>query len=55
VPAFPERKRDFLKMIFQKDKKWFIGTIEFSAACDFVDKIHRHNDRTVGHIYSLGL
>lgn len=32
-----------------------IGTIGFSAACDFVDKIHRHNDSTVGHIYSLGL
>lgn len=42
-------------MLFDENKKWFIGSIEFSAACDFVDKIHRHNKRPVGHIFSLAL
>lgn len=37
------------------DKEYFIGAIEFSAASDFIDKVHRHNRRTVGHIFSLGL
>lgn len=37
------------------DKEYYIGTIGFSAASDFIDKHHRHNNRTVGHIFSLGL
>lgn len=38
-----------------EENEYFIGTIEFSAACDFVNKYHTHNKATVGHIYSLGL
>lgn len=41
-------------MLFNENKDW-IGSIDFSAACDFIDKHHEHNKRTVGHIFSLGL
>lgn len=41
-------------MLFDENKR-FITTIDFSAACDFVDKVHTHNKSPVGHIYSLAL
>lgn len=40
--------------LFVTDNKMHVTPIEFSAACDFITKFHRHHKKTVGHIFSRG-
>ena len=40
-------------MLFDK-RKWYVEKIELSVANEYVKRYHRHNDKVVGHKFSIG-